>query len=104
MKNSTTCSDVRQQPQSELKTIIDHTPFLLTYCSSDLRYRFASAAYAKMIARRPEDVAGRSIIEVMGEDGFKTILPYIEAVTCVINVPIAEICANDDHNQPNCVA
>jgi PAS domain S-box-containing protein len=33
-----------------------------------------------MIGREPKDVAGKSIIEVIGEEGFNTILPYIGQV------------------------
>jgi PAS domain S-box-containing protein len=67
-------------PENEIEAIVHHTPFLLTYCSSDLRYRYISTAYAKMIGRRAEDVAGKPIIDIMGEDGFNTILPYIRKV------------------------
>lgn len=66
--------------EAELDTIINHTPFMLTRCTRDLRYRFVSPAYAAMIHRKPEDIAGRPIIEIMGEEGFKTIAPHVERV------------------------
>jgi PAS domain S-box-containing protein len=53
---------------------------MLIRCSSDLRYRFVSQAYAKMIGRTPEEVVDRPIVESMGEEGFKTILPHVEKV------------------------
>jgi len=33
-------------PQSDPKTIIDHTPFILSHCSADLRYVYVSYACA----------------------------------------------------------
>ncbi|MBV8745684.1 MAG: PAS domain-containing protein [Xanthobacteraceae bacterium] len=66
--------------QPDAQTILARTPFLLTRCSADLRYVFVSEAYASMIGRRPQDVAGRPIIEIMGERGLATILPYVERV------------------------
>jgi integral membrane sensor domain MASE1 len=66
--------------ERELERIIDRTPFMLTRCSKDLHYQFVSQSYATMITRRPEEVIGRSIKEVMGDDGFKTILPHVNKV------------------------
>lgn len=63
-----------------LNTILDYTPFLVTRCSRDLRYLYASKAYAKMIGRTPGDIAGKPIIEVMGSNGFETISPRVDAV------------------------
>jgi PAS domain S-box-containing protein len=64
--------------EEELEAIIGRTPFMLTRCSRDLRYRFVSQSYAKMLGRRPEDIVGKPIVEIMGQDGFKTILPHVE--------------------------
>jgi PAS domain S-box-containing protein len=32
-----------------------------------------------MLGRRPEEVVGKKIVEVIGEEGFQTILPYVKA-------------------------
>lgn len=66
--------------EAELELIINRTPFMLTRCSRDLRYLFVSRAYAEMIGRRPEEISGKPIVEIMGEAGFKTILPHVEKV------------------------
>ena len=66
--------------EAELDTIINHTPFMLTRCTRDLRYRFASHAYAQMLGREPQGIAGKPIVEIMGEDGLRTIMPYVESV------------------------
>ena len=66
--------------EAELEIIINRTPFMLTRCRSDLRYLFVSDGYAAMIGRRPEEIAGKPIVEVIGAEGFKTILPHVQKV------------------------
>jgi PAS domain S-box-containing protein len=66
--------------RNDAATVLANTPFLLTRCSSDLRYLFVSEACARMLGRRPEEVIGKKIVEVMGETGFNTVLPHIETV------------------------
>ena len=66
--------------RGELELILNQTPFMLTRCSRDLHYRYVSRAYAEMIGRTPDQVAGKPILEIMGEEGFKTIRPHVEAV------------------------
>lgn len=64
--------------EEELEAVLHQTPFLLTRCSRDMRYRFVSKSYAAMLGRRPEDMVGKSITENIGEEAFATILPYVE--------------------------
>jgi PAS domain S-box-containing protein len=66
--------------EAELGAIINRTAFMLTRCSRDLRYRFVSRAYAEMLGRRPEEIAGKPIVKIMGEEGLKRISPHIEKV------------------------
>ena len=53
---------------------------MLTRCSADLHYLFVSPAYAEMLGRPAADIAGKSIRDVMGHEGFATILPHINNV------------------------
>src|SRR6516164_19654 len=66
--------------RNDAAMVLANTPFLLTRCSSNLRYLFVSEAYARMIGQRPEQVVGKKIVDVMGETGFNTILPHVNAV------------------------
>ena len=66
--------------RQNLELVINETPFMLTRCSRDLRYQFVSRAYAEMVGRPPVDITGKAIVEIMGEEGFETIRPYIETV------------------------
>lgn len=69
-----------REKQLELELVLSHTPFMLTRCSSDLRYRYVSQAYAGMLGKRPSEIAGKPIAEIMGEKGFETIRSHVEAV------------------------
>ena len=52
----------------------------LTHCSRDLRYLSANTAYAQWIGLPPEQIVGRSIMEVMGQEAFDIIRPRIDRV------------------------
>ena len=41
---------------------------------------FVSAAYAEMLGLRPDQISGRPIVDVVGKEGFATILPHIQRV------------------------
>ncbi len=80
---------VNQQPHSQVhaeeelrqsQQLINETPFMITRCGRDLRYVFVSRAYARMLGREPGDIHGKSIVEIMGEEGFAMIRPHIERV------------------------
>jgi PAS domain S-box-containing protein len=69
-----------QQKEAELEEIVTHTPFMLTRCTRDLRYRYVSRAYAETFGRTPEQFAGKPIVKIIGEEALKTILPYVKKV------------------------
>ncbi len=64
--------------EKELEQIVTQTPFMLTRCARDLRYRYVSHAYAKMVGLTAEQLAGKPIVEVLGKKALATIMPYIE--------------------------
>jgi PAS domain S-box-containing protein len=72
--------DVLRARRAELEAVINRTPFMLIRCGRDLRYRFVSEAYAQMLGRRPADLVGKPIVEIIGQKGFNTILPYVNRV------------------------
>lgn len=63
--------------EAELGAVINRTPFMLTRCSRDLRYRFVSQGFADLVGRPAQDLVGRSLEEVLGEEAFKSIVPAI---------------------------
>jgi PAS domain S-box-containing protein len=73
-------SQALRDREAELEAVINRTPFMLARCSRDFRYRFVSKSFAEMLGRKPEDIIGRPIIEIIGAEAFKTVLPHFESV------------------------
>jgi PAS domain S-box-containing protein len=66
--------------EAELESIIYRTPFMLIRLDRDLRYRFISEAYLAMTGRRPEQVVGKRLSDVLSDKDFQSIRPYVEKV------------------------
>ena len=66
--------------KAELQAVLNQTPFMLVRCGRDLRYRFISEAYARLLDLPREEVLGATIKETIGNKDFKTLRPYIEQV------------------------
>ena len=66
--------------ESELAYITDTTPIMLARCSSDLKYVFVNRAYASMLQKSPEELVGKSIVDLVGAEGMSTLKPYIDKV------------------------
>ncbi len=66
--------------EAELETVVNSTPFMLTRCSRDLRYRFVSQGCAELLGRKPEEIVGRPIAEIIGDEAFNTVLPWVTRV------------------------
>jgi PAS domain S-box-containing protein len=66
--------------EAELAQIADTTPIMLIRCSSDLKYVFVNRAYAEFLQTQPEEIVGKSIVEVIGQQGLDALMPYIERV------------------------
>src|SRR6266705_4847140 len=51
--------EVLRAKEAELEAIIKRTPFMLTRCTRDLRFRFVSRTYAEMLGRPAEEISGK---------------------------------------------
>jgi PAS domain S-box-containing protein len=69
-----------REKEAELESIIYRTPFMLVRLDRDLRYRFISHAYLTMTGRRPEQVVGKRLADVLGEKDFQAIRPHVDKV------------------------
>jgi PAS domain S-box-containing protein len=62
----------------ELRLITDNMAAVVSRCSRDLRYLWVSPSYAALLKEPgPDAIAGRSISDVLGEEGFESIWPHI---------------------------
>ncbi|MFV0623532.1 ATP-binding protein [Sphingomonas sp. ac-8] len=56
--------------EAELRRVADALPVLIAFIGRDQRYRFANRAYEDWFYVRPENVVGRHIRDVVGDDGY----------------------------------
>src|SRR5262245_60828228 len=66
--------------EAELELITGRTPLLLTRCSKDRRFVFVNQACAEFLGRCPEEIIGRPIADVLGDEALAAIAPHIDRV------------------------
>jgi len=66
-----------RESEHRLRVITDNTPALIGYVDSDLRYRYANATYFEWFGRKPEEMLGRDMRDVLGEAGYAAREPYV---------------------------
>jgi PAS domain-containing protein len=88
--------------EEDFQTVLSNTPFMLTRCSSDLRYQFVSSALAQMFGREPKDFVGKPIIDIIGEEGFNAILPHIQQVLRGMRVEYESEIYYQGNRSPRC--
>ena len=71
--------DALRASEAELQSVINRTPFMLVRCSRDMRYRFISEAYAHLLGRSRDEVVGKTIEEVIGDEGLQHAPPLHRA-------------------------
>ncbi len=80
LEDSRRMQEKLRENEQQLETITSNMPAAVTRCSRDFRYLWASGAYARWLGKPQSDIAGRSIREVIGPQGFEEIRPYMERV------------------------
>jgi PAS domain S-box-containing protein len=73
--------DAVQEALQQLKLITDNMAAGVTRCSRDLKYMWVSPSYAAWLGRKgPEEIVGRTIIDVRGPDLYEAVRPYVRRV------------------------
>ena len=79
-----------RQSQTELQLIINAMPILISYVDSEERFRLNNAAYLDWYGLTPQELYGRTIHEVLGEEAYALRAEYIaEALagkTCCFSI------------------
>jgi diguanylate cyclase (GGDEF)-like protein/PAS domain S-box-containing protein len=66
-----------RESEHRLRMITDNTPALIGYVDSNLVYHYANATYFDWLGRKPEEMLGRHMREVLGETTFALREPHI---------------------------
>ncbi|WP_460160713.1 hybrid sensor histidine kinase/response regulator [Pseudomonas sp. S2_B10] len=66
-----------RQSQTELQLIINAMPILISYVDAEERFRLNNAAYLDWYGLTPQELYGRKIREVIGEEAYFLRAPYI---------------------------
>ncbi|MFS2198505.1 PAS domain S-box protein [Pseudomonas sp. Pseusp3] len=66
-----------RQSQTELQLIINAMPILISYVDREERFRLNNSAYLDWYGLTPQELYGRTILEVLGEEAYALRAPYI---------------------------
>ena len=66
------------QSQRRLHLITDSLPALIAHVDRDQRYQFVNRAYERWFGLSPSQALGRTIREVLGEQLYRSVRPYVE--------------------------
>ena len=66
-----------RQSEDELRTITDNIPAMVAFVDCDMRYRFVNRNYERWLGVKPEDMLGRTALEVYGEARYAVLQPSL---------------------------
>lgn len=61
-----------------MESVIDNLPVLISYVDGERRYRFNNMAYERFFGLSPKQLFGKTMREVLGEESYLEVLPYVE--------------------------
>jgi PAS domain S-box-containing protein len=66
--------------ETNLRQIINSVPALISYIDADLTYRFLNTGYEELFDCPAENLIGKKVVEVVGDDAFQKVLPHFQKV------------------------
>ena len=70
----------QQEAQRQLQAIADALPAVVLMVDRELRFQYINQLGAQWMRRAPQDVIGKPVAELIGEQGFAEIRPYLDRV------------------------
>jgi PAS domain S-box-containing protein len=67
-----------RQREEQLRVITDSVPVLIAFVDREQRYRFANKQYEAWFGRRSAEVIGQEVRQVLGDEAYEIVLPYVE--------------------------
>ena len=71
--------NMSQDDMKWLQMITDNVPANIAYLDTEHRYRYVNRNVERHYGLRQEEIIGKHAIEILGEDVYRQLLPYIEA-------------------------
>ena len=68
-----------RESEAQLRLVANNLPALITYVDNTQRYRFVNRTCAQWYARRPEEIIGRTVAEIHGDE-YERFRPHLERV------------------------
>ncbi len=68
-----------RESREQLAELADAMPALIAFVDSDERYRFANQTYRRWAGLEPQAMAGQKVRDVLGEQVYAAIRPFVEA-------------------------
>ena len=69
---------ILHKSEENLHTVLDNMPAMIAYWNADLHNEFGNKAYEEWFGISPEQMRGRHIREVIGEERYALNLPYLQ--------------------------
>ncbi|MGF1450771.1 MAG: PAS domain-containing protein [Opitutales bacterium] len=69
-----------RRQERQISLILETAPLMIAHCDTHCRYRFGNARYHGVFGLEREEVMGRHIREVFGDDLFESAQPHITRV------------------------
>ncbi|WKN30885.1 PAS domain-containing protein [Porifericola rhodea] len=67
-----------QISERKLRLVTDAMPVLIAYVDREQKYRFANQAYESWFHQNPDELLGKSILEVVGQEAYDGVKGYIQ--------------------------
>lgn len=71
--------ETRLRREHEFRTLADNVPDLFSYVDRDRRYRFVNKRYEELFQRPSDQIAGLTMQELLGPEGYAMVQPHLEA-------------------------
>ncbi|HKO60116.1 MAG TPA: PAS domain S-box protein [Pyrinomonadaceae bacterium] len=81
--NHTGCGGAEDAPrlqEEKLRLVIDTVPALISYVDSEQRYQFTNKKYEEWFGHSCQEVQGKHLQAILGQDAYEQILPHVEEV------------------------
>src|SRR5678816_4250692 len=81
-----------RQSEERMRLVANNVPALISYVDRDQRYRFSNRTYDAWFGIPHEEMIGRTVSEVFGEDAYALSLIHISEPTRLLSISYAVFC------------